>query len=104
MNKTAFTQYIIVSTYFTLEGDISYTRCIGNPFSTLSAAQKWIVSNKGDSLLKKCGKYASNHGMTVNLSQNDTEGLSYLLEVVDGDTRYPSIQYDIIALKYKNKG
>lgn len=104
MNKKVLTKYIVVGTYFTLDGNISHAQSIGGMFSALSTAQKWVISNKGGGLLEKCSEYALSHGMTVELSQNDAEGLSYLLEVVDGKTRYPSIQYDIVALKYKMEG
>lgn len=103
MNKQTFTQYIIVGTYYTLSGEISHTQCVGNMFSTQGAAREWLISDKGMGLVKKCSEYASNHGMSLEFLQNDNEGLSYILDVIDGDKIYPSIQYDIVAIKYKNR-
>ena len=103
MNRKFVTNFVIVSTFYTVEGEICNVQCIGNVFPTQDKARKWLTSAKGeDGLLKKCDGYASKNGVSIKMSAINSEETSYCLDMIDGDDKYPIIQYDIIPIKHKD--
>lgn len=104
MDKVTKVGYVVIDTYYNIDNQVCKVSVTNRVFSSKKKAQEWIVSTNGAGLLQKVSKYANANNMSVKLYEMDDDGMTYLVDVIDGDKSYHTIQYTIAPIKYIEGG